>query len=629
MSNGNIKVLCIEGMASSGKTQQLAAFAQEQARDGLSVLAVAASAGGALRLQELLGNAAQVTSAKSLAAKLLASEELASWLGYEARLMTPAEDKVFFEDLKTSGIKPMRLRKMTSFFERTYSDLGEQADDFPYEWEETGMLKHEEGYLKAYGVTTLERATCAIYRVLEDDGVFASKAGFDCVVVDDFQLLGRAMQGICSLLAKKSLAVAVDDAPAHPSEFRFPYAKGVEDLTARFGDVEVLRLGQSHASKAVCKTLSVLRADEGMGLGPVEPAPGSCEGEAGRLNCASPAAEFDMLCQLFKKAHEDGVAWRDMALSSASEVWLANAASSLVRAGIPLAFVPGESSLSVSFKSEKRNDAARLASMLALAANPNDNMALRIWCGFGSYTANSAVFMRVHHAALEDGLSIAEVLRAARNGDYPKISKLADTQNVLQALEEAEFALGKLEGLRGRELLETAAKLSQVNSGEPAPQMERLLACGGARDGLTGDEDAAALFALVERALRQPVPSAQDGLLCAMPHGLAGFKPRILVFCGAVNGILPKASYFDAAQLEDDKRERMRRKDDAALHLALSRATERVYVTGFADIGLEQAERLGLEVHRIRAEHGRRIARVLPSVMLEGIEERQQAGELR
>lgn len=633
MDTSSIDVLLVEGPASSGKTQCLAARAQEAADKGQSVAVIAASAGGAHRLRAHLADACTqanvtVTSAKALVAQLLACDELTDQMGYAARLMTPAEDKVFFEDLKTGGIKPSRLRQMTSFFERTYSDLGEQADDFPYEWEETGMLEYEAGYLEAYGVTTLERASCALCRLLESNSAFAQRIGYDCVVVDDYQLLGRAMQLSCCLLAKGSLTVANDHSQTCPAEFRFPYGAGAKELAQRYEGLETQQLAASHASKQVCTVLNALRADEGMALGAIEPAADSAQGSGGRIGCAVPAAEFDQVCTLLKRAHEDGIPYGDMAVSSASEVWLANAASYLQRVGIPLAFVPGANAPNISFKDDARNDAARLACMIALLADPNDNMAWRTWCGFGSYTANSAVFMRIRRAALEDGLGIVQVIRNVRDGAYPDIAKIADTQNVLQALDEAEFAFERLAGLRGRDLLCQAAKLSQVADGKPAAQVERLIACGSGGHGLAGDEDAAALAAILKRAFIQPDPSAQDAVLCAMPQDLAGFKLSTVVFCGAVNGILPLAKYFDASQLEDDKRQRMRRKDDARLYLALSRACKRLYVTSFEDIGLEQAERLGLEVHRIRAQDGRRIARVLPSVMTQGIPNAAKAGDL-
>ena len=627
MANENVEALLIRGDVASGKTTLLAKRARELAQTGQDVLVVAACPGGLRQMRAQLADLpatahVRTVTAVQLAGELLALPEVRERLGYAARLTTPAEDAMLFEDMKTSGIKRERLRQMTGFFERTYSDMGEQADDFPYEWEETGMLNYQQDYLRAYGVTTLDRAACTIARCLEADGALAARVGYAHVLVDDYELLGRAMQRVCCMLASASVAVACGSAPATPVSFRFPNEGGADEFAELFGNAQVVRLKESHASNGVCTALDALRADEGMALDALACAQGAAAGIGERATFATPAAEFAGIADILQDAHRAGVAWDRMAVTSVSELWLANAAATLRRADIPLAFAPGANPLPVGFKSEKRNDAARLASMLALAANPGDAMALRTWCGFGSYTANSASFMRIHRAALDDGCSVRRVIEGMRAGEYPDITKLGDSANVMRALDEVEFALKHLQGLRGQELLEAAAQLSQVNDGKPAASVTRLLACASAAHGLADTEDAAALVARINAALAAPVPSAEGGVLMCSPEALAGDRFDVVVFCGAVNGIVPVAKFFDPAQLDDDKRDRMRRKDCARLYAALSRASKALYVTSFRDIGLEQAERLGLEADRIRAEGTARIATVSPSVLTCGIKQR-------
>ena len=629
MASENVAALLIRGDAASGKTTLLAKRARDLAASGQDVLVVAACPGGLRQMRAQLADLpadarVRCVAATQLASELLALPEVRERLGYAARLTTPAEDAMLFEDMKTSGIKRERLRQMTGFFERTYSDLGEQADDFPYEWEETGMLAYQQDYLKAYGVTTLGRATCAIARCLEADDALAARVGFAHVLVDDYELLGRAMQRVCCLLAQASVAVACGTAPTTPVSFRFPNENGAGEFLELFENAQVMRLKESHVSEGVCAALNALRADEGMALDPLAYAAGAGAGVGERVAFATPAAEFAGIAGILQDAHRAGVAWDRMAVTSVSELWLANAAANLRRAGLPLAFAPGDNPLPVGFKSEKRNDAARLVSMLALAANPDDAMALRTWCGFGSYTANSTCFMRIRRAALDSACSVRSVIEGMRAGDYPDIAKLGDAANVMRALDEAEFALERLQGLRGKELLDAAAQLSQVNSGTPAASVTRLLACASAAHTLQGTEDAAEVLACIADALFAPVPSAEDGVLVCSPEALAGDRFDVVVFCGAVNGMVPVAKFFDPAQLEDDKRNRMRRKDDARLYAAFSRANSALHITSFRDIGLEQAERLGLEADRIRAEGNARIASASPSVLTCGIKQRSE-----
>ncbi len=210
-AKANLRTRIYSGGAGSGKTQKLLEQAQnllEAGTDPSRILFVCASSPAVKSIRERFdayehgGDEVRVVCARALLLRLFAEDDFTSRLGYRARILNPVEAQVMFEDLKSSGIKRARIREMTGFFERTYSDMAEDADDFPFEWEETGMLDYEHSYLRLYNATTEGRAACMVARMLEENIGFRERFATAHVFVDDYQLMSRALQHVCRSLAK-------------------------------------------------------------------------------------------------------------------------------------------------------------------------------------------------------------------------------------------------------------------------------------------------------------------------------------------------------------------------------------------------------------------------------------------
>ena len=93
-----------------------------------------------------------------------------------------------------------------------------------------------------------------------------------------------------------------------------------------------------------------------------------------------------------------------------------------------------------------------------------------------------------------------------------------------------------------------------------------------------------------------------------MYSSTCGLTPRVLVFCGFLNGFVPCRAYFDGAEMPLDKQEKEHARLVRQLYTVLAKAQERLVCTHFEKTDLETAERLKLKIHRIRMEKGERIA---------------------
>ena len=635
------------GGPSSGKTSSLVHRVQTMIGNGVDpsrILFVCASSIAAQRMRHTLdnlgegGDEVRAVSARALTLRLFAENEVATRMGYRARVLNPAEQAVFFEDMKSSGIKRKRIKEMTGFFERTYSDMAEDADDFPYEWEETGMLDYEHSYLRLYEATTEGRAACAVARELEENALFREKFGTAHVVVDDYQLLSRAAQHICRALAKQTLCVSFDECDTCSVDFRFPCSLGKNELLNSGYDVEETALGISYAAPRVCEMINVVRADEGMSAEALKSA-AMCALESndtnawalaaataalppsGRISCETPVDELTTIARLVEEAHDCGIEYKDIAITSLSDVWLVNAKRFLRQKKVALDSPAQTKSMHVSFLSEKGNMCAYATTLLTLLAHPLDSAAWRSWCGFSSYTANSAVFMRIKTICVENKYHLRQALAYLAHGEFPDLANLPEASHVIERFNQGCNLIEQLSGLLGQGLVE-ALEAECVRMGcKKTNDFRRLLGQVAVQD------TAVDLLDKLQHHLFFPEFSENNAVKVVPPEMLSGLKPRVLILCGAVNGFAPVMEYFDITQTDPEHQALIRRKCVARLYAAAKVASQHFYVTNFTNLKLEEAERLKLEVERVYAHEGTRWARVSPSVVTQPMAEIDSADD--
>ena len=132
----------------------------------------------------------------------------------------------------------------------------------------------------------------------------------------------------------------------------------------------------------------------------------------------------------------------------------------------------------------------------------------------------------------------------------------------------------------------------------------------------TEGDDAATLVARAEQSLLAPTFQPDTVRVCA-PEQACGQTPRLLAFCGFMNGFVPCRAYFDGAEMPLDKQEKEYARLVRQLYPALSKAQDTLVCTSFEKTDLETAERLKLKIHRIRMEKGVRVALAERSIFAE------------
>lgn len=344
-----------------------------------------------------------------------------------------------------------------------------------------------------------------------------------------------------------------------------------------------------------------------------------------------PTAEVEIahVAQHIADAIEKGAQPGEFYLAAPNGVWAKSLSRSLEARGISTAQRPNVRVLSGDPRDLGRCKTLRLFTLLALAADPRDMLAWRSWCGFGDWLTDNPGFAALRRYAARQGLAPYDAL-AAVAADSPcreafgelDAAEQASLERISQAFEAGQTALKQLEGLEGRQLIDTAWGLldceqhaqetSAGQEGVPAGLL-RLLDIENPELA----QDAASLVGRLLAALREPrFPLTQNAVRIGDLAASHGSSYRTVVLSGFVNGFIPKHAYFDPVKTPLDRMGLLYGTDARRVYQAAGCAREELLVTAFTQMDALQAERLDLKVDRVFMREGKRLARISPSELI-------------
>lgn len=602
----------VEGPARSGKTEALVRRAAALLGQGVPAgeLCIVAASGFAVqalrqRLEravpaELREQARQVRVQTPLeaCAELLDEPGARAFTGREPRLLAKHEYAFMLEDLKTSGISNRRLKSMLGFIYRQWAELKPAAS-----WrtgEEAVICEQlEQSMVLMGGMLAQEAPTLACAYLKEAGQQRPKRAAY--VLCDDFHNLSFAEQTAVCLMASTQLVVAGNPAQTVAQLSDYPNPEGFERFDTLRRNVAVFTLSEVYGSPQVARFAAALMGQEAL--------PAASEGAAGEgalrlIKWNNPEDELNNLTKylrLYVEAQEEPPAGSDLCVLVPNRRWARLAQQALEARGFKTCDCGVSTALGGDPRELARSRAQITYTRLNLLANPDDMVAWRCWCGFGNYLTNSDAWMGLEAYAREQGLTLAEAIDKA--AEQPREPFLRS--NVL------------VERWRsGREFIERNARrrgfaLMHAIGAEELPEFKDLMG------ELAGDETPQEAYRLMRRHIIDPFfPSDPELVHICTPQHLGGQAYRDMVVCGMVDGFYPKRAAFEVVSTEEE-RQRVLEEERRALYSAVAKAERTLTLSYFTKAPLELAEKTKMQVARITAEHGERVALLRPSCFIQ------------
>lgn len=514
-----------------------------------------------------------VTTPFDYACRILADPRAQRATGRGGRVLSRAEEAVFYEDLKTCGLKRRRLRELWAFLQCGLANLNDSDPNWIQTTEEQAVLDLARDILAFEDAILPGEVVNLAVRALEAEPTLRQRFGSPVVLADDYLLMSRASQRLVNLLATSKIAVAGSEKAVLPAFEPYPCATGFEEFEAAHTPLQRVMLEV-----------------------PFHPLDRAWEA------AFDLADEMGLIARTIAEELAGGTSPGAIAVVGVNRTWRANLQRALASVGIPAASL-GHAALKApkgdlvpandderervlrqlrdgivqptglrESRAHARADMSGIASHNEPSASPcGDSIAWRQWLSFDDALGRSAAVSELRRVAQPQGLNLAEALAALDANALPGLPATSPfAQSLLAPYREAQGLLAER-----RENGQPPISTSAATPKSPAP-----------------------------------------AVAIAAPEDLFGRTFDVVIFGGFVNGFIPSRDMCDSGVVVGGARTRQEAADRAAIALAEHRATKRLLFTSFESCDLETAERLRLHIPRIRLKGGVRVCDIEPSSYL-------------
>lgn len=567
------EALCLAGGPRSGKTDALVerAVAWAEAAPGgpdaqPSFLFFCASPVAVDEAAERLATRGLIgvtTTPYDYACRILADPLAQQATGRGGRVLSRAEEAVFYEDLKTCGLKRRRLRELWAFLQCGLANLDDSDPSWIQTTEEQAVLDLARDILVFEGAILPGEAVNLAVRALEAAPALRERFGSPLVLADDYLLMSRASQRLANLLALGKIAVAGSEKAVLPAFEPYPCNAGFAEFEAAHAPLQRVTLEAPFRSlERTWETAPDL------------------------------AGEMGLIARAIAEELAGGTSPDAIAVVGVNRIWRANLQRALASVGIPAAPLGHAALKAPKGDLAPTSDDERERVLGQLAADRDHAVAWRQWLSFDDALGRSAAVSELRRVAQPQGLNLAEALAALDADALPGLpAESPFAQSLLAPYREAQRLLG-----------EQAAKSSSV------PEAPTQCAEAGAAQSPSAPKDAE-----THGEGGAPNASPTPAIAIGAPEDLFGRTFDVVIFGGFVNGFIPSRDMCDPGVVVGGARTRQEAADRAAIALAEHRATRRLLFTSFESCDLETAERLRLHIPRIRLRSGVRVCDIEPS----------------
>lgn len=416
-------------------------------------------------------------------------------------------------------------------------------------------------------------------RYLRDNPASEDRQAFDHILVDEYQDLNRAEQDLLNLMAESGALAVIGDEDQSIYSFKYAHPEGI----ANFNDYHPNTLDASLHVCYRCPSLVVEMANHLISHNRnrlprrLQPFSGNPEGEVYVVQWNNTQQEADGIAHFIHKRVRDGHVEPGKVLILAPRRQFGYAVrDALNNIGISAHSFFQEETLDGDPKSLAGCKAQQAFALLTLLSNPEDRVALRCWCGFGSNSLRSGAWQRLREHCEQSGESPRIALERLVSGTL-RISRSGD---LIARFKQLKEKLSELRGLYGLDLVNNlfptcddwAVSLNQMATSAEATNL-----------------DASKLLELLRIGVAQPeLPKDVDYVRVMSLHKSKGLEADLVIVVGCVQGIIPyvddELSRFEQIRgLEEQRR---------LFYVAITRTKRILVLSGATQLPRHDAHRM-------------------------------------
>jgi superfamily I DNA/RNA helicase len=507
---------------------------------------------------------------------LLGRDEVLEATGRVPRPLLRFEERFLLEDLNCDGFGGIRDRdRRLQAFNAAWARLQSETPGWPQDPVDRDFHRELVGWLRFHQAMLIGELVPEALRYLRENPASPHRGVFEHVLVDEYQDLNRAEQVLLDLLAEAGHLIVIGDEDQSIYSFKFAHPEGIATFDRSHPGTHDEGLDECRR----CPRLVVELANTFIGNNPgrtprvLTPLPGNPDGEVLVLQWRSIEDEAQGVAEIIRRRIQNGDVDAGRVLVLAPRRQLGYAARDALNAlGVFAHSFFHEEALD-------EDDAQQAFTLLTLLANPEDRVALRCWCGFGSTSLRTGAWARLRRHCETSGDSPRAALERLASDDLT----IPHTGPLVERFRDLQRRLGELAPLRGQALVD-----SLFPGDRDWTSLIRSLAST-----IEGDQfDALELRETLRIGITQPeLPTDVDYVRVMSLHKSKGLTADLVAVLGCIEGLIPTLTgdtpAEEATSLEEQRR---------LFYVAITRTRRILILSSVTQLQRNLAYRMGAQV---------------------------------
>ena len=467
------------------------------------------------------------TTLHRLCLRRLSRNAVLAATGRHARPLNQFELEPLVADLMRAGRGKRDIRRLQAAFEAAWARLQHEdpghavaAEDVEFQAELLAWLRFHEAML-------IGEVVPLFYNFLAANPAAQERTEYSHILVDEFQDLNKAEQGVVRLMSDAADVCIVGDDDQSIYSFKHAHPDGIRDwMVDNAGAADI---GLDDCRRCPTQVVEIAAALIGNNVNrpvprPLNAMPANGVGDVRIIQYGTLNAEVTGVAQLVSNFVANGVPPGDILVLAQSKAVGTPIYEAIADAGVAIRSEYTESELN-------SMDAQRAVALLKLLDNRDDRVALRWLVGVDSNTWNAAGYRRVRERCEATGNAPWTVLEQLRDS----LLTLPYTGNIVQAFSALCDELVALEALP--DLMALVDDL--FPDGQPKTREIRALSLQ-ILDVNPGMGRADFVSELLTAVTQPDIPTDVDFVRIMSLHKSKGLSAPVTIVSGCVEGLLPR-----------------------------------------------------------------------------------------
>jgi DNA helicase-2/ATP-dependent DNA helicase PcrA len=461
----------------------------------------------------------------SLSLRMLMRNHVLAATGRVARPLNDFELQPLLCDLMGAHGGKRETKKKKQAYEAAWARLQHEEPGFVIDPADAAFATDVVEWLQFHRAMLIGEVIPQLYQYLRSNPAAAERTEFLHIVVDEYQDLNRAEQGVIQLLSDDSHVCIVGDDDQSIYSFKHAHPEGIREWLAANAGAADLNLGECRRCpiRVVAMANSLIQHNPGRTPRALVPCNANGQGDVRIIQYQTLDAEVSGVANLIGQLVLTGTLPGDILVLAQRSAIGTPIYDTLVGLGVPVRSHYAESELD-------DTEAQRRFALFKLFVDRTDRVALRWLVGLTGNNWHAAGYRRVRQHCEMHGVTPWNVLAQLSQGQL----HIPHTAALVAAFTGIVAELEQLEGLPD---LKTVVD-NLFPDGNDSVRDIRALALLAL---LEAGEDRSVLLSELVKAITQPeIPTEIAEVRIMSLHKSKGLSAPVTIIAGCVEGLLPK-----------------------------------------------------------------------------------------